>query len=244
MVNQHRPAIAPLPYSLTPRDGIAAGFYVLFVLIFSYAPGLVLPGLTRLIPDPVLAGYLVNLTFYLSAGALAAWASWRYAVRETRILATRPWLTLAVIPGGVFAMLLLTAVAVLITGPPETAVNQEAVEGLVVSLPPLLIIPLLVVIAPFVEEYIFRHLLIGKLSKHLNIWICCLISIVLFAGIHLAGKEALALPVLLPYLVMGAVLVGIYVWAGNNFILAYAVHAAKNLLAVLLTYAIPAELLQ
>ena len=244
MANQHRPAIAPLPYRFTRRDGIAAGFYVLFVLIFSYAPGLGIPGLTRLIPDPVLAGYAVNLAFYLSAGALAAWASWRYAVRETRILATRPWLTLAIIPGGVFAMLLLSVIAGLVTGPPETAVNQEAVQGLVVSLPPLLIIPLLVVIAPFVEEYIFRHLLIGKLSKYLNIWICCLISMVLFAGIHLAGKEALALPVLLPYLVMGAVLVGLYVWAGNNFMLSYGVHAAKNLLAVLLTYAIPAELLQ
>ncbi|MBO0897439.1 CPBP family intramembrane glutamic endopeptidase [Arthrobacter sunyaminii] len=233
-----------LSYAFTRRDGIAAGFYVLFLLIFSYAPGLGIPGLTTLIPDPLLAGYVVNLAFYLSAGALAAWASWRYAVRETRILATRPWLTLAIIPGGVFVMLLLTAVVVAFTGPPETAVNQEAVQGLVVSLPPLLIIPLLVIIAPFVEEYIFRHLLIGKLSRHLNIWVCCGISLVLFAGIHLAGKEALTLPVLMPYLAMGAVLVGIYVWAGNNFILSYAVHAAKNLLAVVLTYAVPAELLQ
>ena len=239
-----RQASAALPYTFTRRDAVAAGFYVLFVLLFSFAPGLGIPGLTELIPDPVLAGYAVNLAFYLSAGALAAWASWRYAVREVRILATRPWLTLAIIPGGVFAMLLLTAVVVLISGPPETAVNQEAVEGLVVSLPPLLIVPLLVVIAPFVEEYIFRHLLIGKLSKYLNIWFCCVLSMVLFAGIHIAGKEALALPVLLPYLVMGAVLVGVYVWAGNNFMLSYAVHAAKNLLAVLLTYAIPAELLQ
>ena len=242
MANLHRPAA--LSYAFTRRDGIAAGFYVLFLLIFSYAPGLGIPGLATLIPDPLLAGYVVNLAFYVSAGALAAWASWRYVVRETRILATRPWLTLAIIPGGVFAMLLLTVVVVAFTGPPETAVNQEAVQGLVVSLPPLLIIPLLVLIAPFVEEYIFRHLLIGKLRRYLNIWVCCGISLLLFAGIHIAGKETLTLPVLLPYLVMGAVLVGVYVWAGNNFMLSYAVHAAKNLLAVLLTYAVPAELLQ
>ena len=233
-----------LSSAFTRRDGVAAGFYVLFLLIFSYAPGLGIPGLTSLIPDPVLAGYVVNLVFYLCAGALAVWASWRYAVRETRILATRPWLTLAIIPGAVFAMLLLTAVAVAFSGPVETAVNQEAVQGLVVSLPPLLIVPLLVVIAPFVEEYIFRHLLIGKLSRHLNIWACSMISVLLFAAIHVAGKEALSLPVLLPYLAMGVVLVGVYVWAGNNFILSYGVHAAKNLLAVVLTYAIPAELLQ
>ena len=235
---------ASLSGAFTRRDVIAAGFYVLFVGIFSFAPGLGIPGLTRLIPDPVLAGYVVNLVFYLSAGALALWASWRFAVREARLLAARPWLTLAVIPASVFAMLLLTAVAAALTGPPETAVNQEAVQGLVVSLPPLLIIPLLVLIAPFVEEYIFRHLLIGKLSRYLNIWVCCVISVVLFAGIHVAGKEAPALAVLLPYLVMGAVLVGVFVWAGSNFMLSYAVHAAKNLLAVLLTYAIPAELLQ
>lgn len=224
-------------------DGVAAGFYLVFVLLFAVVPGAGAPWLLRLIPDPVLASYSLNLAFYGCAGLLALLAARAYAAREARILATRPWLTLALVPGGVLAMMLLTLVAVLAAGPSAPAVNQEAVQGLVVSLPPLLTIPLMVVIAPFVEEYIFRHLLIGKLRQYVDLWVCCAASVVLFAAIHVVGKEALSLPVLLPYLVAGVVLAGFYVWAGNNFMLSYGIHAAKNLLAVLLTYAIPVELL-
>lgn len=62
-------------------------------------------------------------------------------------------------------------------------------------------------IAPFVEEYIFRHLLIGKLRRYINAWFCYLLSVALFAAVHLLGKEALTAAALAPYLAMGAVLV-------------------------------------
>ena len=103
---------------------------------------------------------------------------------------------------------------------------------------------MLVVVGPFVEEYIFRHLLIGKLSRRLNIWLCCALSVVVFAGIHIAGQEAITLTALLPYLAMGATLVFVYVWTGQNVMFSYFVHAAKNLLAVVFIYAIPPELFE
>ena len=61
------------------------------------------------------------------------------------------------------------------------------------QVPAWLMVPLMVVVGPFVEEYIFRHLLIGKLSRRVNIWICCALSVVLFAALHIVGQEALTL---------------------------------------------------
>ncbi|MSR97810.1 CPBP family intramembrane metalloprotease [Arthrobacter sp. BL-252-APC-1A] len=232
----------PLTYRFTRADGAALAFYVGALALLSLTP--VALAVMTVIQDPVLASYAVNFTFYLIAGLLALVAARAYVVRETRILLTRPWLTLGVIPLSVIAMLVATMVLVLITGPPQTSVNQAAAQDLMTSVSPWLVVPLFVVLAPFVEEYIFRHLLIGKLSRHWNIWICALLSLLLFAGIHVLQEADFSLPVLAPYLAMGAVLVGVYVWAGNNFMLSYAVHAAKNLLAVLLTYAVPVELLQ
>ncbi|MCC9192468.1 CPBP family intramembrane metalloprotease [Arthrobacter sp. zg-Y916] len=240
-----RPAVLsepPLSYRFTRADGAALAFYVGALLLLSLTPAAL--AVTAVIEDPVLASYAVNFTFYLIAGFLAVIAARAYVVRETRILLTRPWLTLGVIPLSVIAMLVATMVLVLITGPPQTSVNQAAAQDLMTSVSPWLIVPLFVVLAPFVEEYIFRHLLIGKLSRRWNIWVCALLSLVLFSAIHVVQEADFSLPVVAPYLAMGAVLVGVYIWAGNNFMLSYAVHAAKNLLAVLLTYAVPVELLQ
>ncbi|MBD8044479.1 CPBP family intramembrane metalloprotease [Arthrobacter sp. Sa2BUA2] len=232
----------PLNYRFTRADGVALAFYAGALLLLSLTPAAL--AVTAFVPDPLTASYAVNFTFYLIAGILAFTAARAYVVRETRILATRPWLTLGVIPLAVIAMLVATMVLVLFTGPPQTAVNQEAAQGLLVSMSPWVIVPLFVVLAPFVEEYIFRHLLIGKLSRRWNLWVCCLLSLLLFSGIHVVQETEFSLAVLTPYLAMGAVLVGVYVWAGNNFMLSYAVHAAKNLLAVVITYAVPVELLQ
>lgn len=238
-----RTRIPWLPYRFTRSDAVAAGFYVLFLLLLSFVP-INIPGLAAMMPDPLVAAYVINLAFYAVAGVLAFIAARQYAARELRILATRPVLTAALIPIGVILTIIASMVGVIITGQAETAVNQEAVQGLVTEMSPWLVVPLVVVLAPFVEEYIFRHLLIGKLSRYWNIWACSILSVLLFASIHIAGKESLSLPVLMPYLATGAVLVGMYVWAGNNFMLSYGVHAAKNLLSVVLIYAIPPELLQ
>jgi membrane protease YdiL (CAAX protease family) len=76
-----------------------------------------------------------------------------------------------------------------------------------------------------------------------NIWICCVVSVVVFASIHVVGREGLVLSALAPYLGMAAVLVAVYVWTGKNLMFSYFVHAAKNLMAVVLIYAVPPELL-
>jgi membrane protease YdiL (CAAX protease family) len=126
----------------------------------------------------------------------------------------------------------------------QNSANQANLQALLQQVPPWLIVPLLVVVGPFVEEYIFRHLLIGKLSRRVNIWVCSAVSTLLFAALHIVGQETLTLPVLMPYLAMGATLVFVYVWTGKNLMFSYFVHAAKNLLAAVFVYAIPPEVFE
>jgi len=186
----------------------------------------------------------VNLLFYASVGILAFVAARKVVVRDLKVLATRPWFTLLMVPAAVIVMLILTAIVVAANGQVQTSQNQAGLQALMQQVPAWLMVPLLVVVGPFVEEYVFRHLLIGKLSRRLNIWICCALSVFLFAALHIVGREAVTLTALLPYLAMGATLVFVYMWTGKNVMFSYLVHAAKNLLAVVLVYAIPPELFQ
>ena len=238
------PAPRPDFYVFSRLDFTAAGIYVAVAAFFATAADLLTPVVLQLSPNPAAASYAINLVFYGVIGALALTAARRVVRRDLQVLATRPWFTLLMVPASVVAAMILTAVLVALTGPPQTSANQAGLQALMQQVPAWLMVPLLVVVGPFVEEYIFRHLLIGKLSRKLNIWVCSALSVVLFAGLHIVGQEALTLPVLMPYIAMGAVLVFVYVWTGRNLMFSYFVHAAKNLLAVILVYAIPPELFE
>ncbi|MFC8411686.1 CPBP family intramembrane glutamic endopeptidase [Arthrobacter sp. NPDC057259] len=237
------PAPRPDFYVFSRLDFTAAGIYVAVAAFFATAADLLTPVVLQLSPNPAAASYAINLVFYGVIGALALTAARRVVRRDLQVLATRPWFTLLMVPASVVAAMILTAVLVALTGPPQTSANQAGLQALMQQVPAWLMVPLLVVVGPFVEEYIFRHLLIGKLSRKLNIWVCSALSVVLFAGLHIVGQEALTLPVLMPYIAMGAVLVFVYVWTGRNLMFSYFVHAAKNLLAVIFIYAIPPDVL-
>lgn len=246
MATTHRKPPAPQPalYRFSALDFTTAGLYVAAAGLFAVAGELLAPFIRQFAPSPAAASYAVNLIFYGSIGILALAAAHRVVARDVRVLATRPWFTLLMVPAAVVAMMILTAVVVAAGGGVQTSANQAGLQALMQQVPAWLMVPVLVVVGPFVEEYIFRHLLIGKLSRRLNIWLCCALSVILFAGIHIAGQEAITLNALLPYLAMGATLVFVYVWTGKNLMFSYFVHAAKNLLAVIFIYAIPPELFE
>ena len=246
MAITHRRPPAPRPefYRFSALDFTTVGLYVAVAAFFAVAGELLLPLLQQLAPSPAAASYGVNLVFYGCLGALALFAARRVVARDVRVLATRPWFTLFMVPAAVVAMLILTAIVVAAAGGVQTSANQAGLQALMQQVPAWLMVPLLVVVGPFVEEYIFRHLLIGKLSRRINIWLCCALSAVLFASMHIAGQEAITLTALLPYLAMGATLVLVYVWTGKNLMFSYFVHAAKNLLAVVFIYAIPPEVFE
>ncbi|MFF2344889.1 CPBP family intramembrane glutamic endopeptidase [Pseudarthrobacter sp. NPDC058119] len=245
MATAHRLPPAPQPqlYRFSRLDLATLGLYVAIAGFFAVAGNVLAPLLRQLAPSPAAASYAVNLLFYASVGILAFLAARGVVVRDLKVLATRPWFTLLMVPAAVIAMMILTAVVVAANGQVETSANQAGLQALMQQVPAWLMVPLLVVVGPFVEEYIFRHLLIGKMSRRVNIWICCALSVALFAALHIVGQEAVTLTALLPYLAMGATLVFVYMWTGKNVMFSYFVHAAKNLLAVVLVYAIPPELI-
>jgi membrane protease YdiL (CAAX protease family) len=244
MATAHRIPPAPQPqlYRFSPLDFATLAMYVAIAGFFAIAGNLLAPFLRQIAPSPAAASYAVNLLFYGSVGILALLAARRVVSRDLKVLATRPWFTLLMVPAAVIAMMILTAIVVAAGGEVQTSANQAGLQELMQQVPAWLIVPVVVVIGPFVEEYIFRHLLIGKLSRRINIWVCCALSVVLFAALHIVGQEAITLAALLPYLAMGATLVFVYVWTGKNLMFSYFVHAAKNLLAVVFIYAIPPEL--
>jgi uncharacterized protein len=246
MATAHRVPPAPQPqlYRFSRLDLAALCLYVAIAGFFAAAGDLVAPFLRQVAPSPAAASYAVNLLFYASVGIVALLAARKVVVRDLKVLATRPWFTLMMVPAAVIAMLILTAILVAVNGQVETSANQAGLQALMQQVPPWLMVPLLVVVGPFVEEYIFRHLLIGKLSRRVNVWVCCALSVVFFAALHIVGQEAVTLTALLPYLAMGATLVFVYMWTGKNVMFSYLVHAAKNLLAVILVYAIPPELFE
>ena len=47
----------------------------------------------------------------------------------------------------------------------QSSENQLGIQGMLQQVPAWLMVPLLVLLGPFVEEYLFRHFLIGKLSR-------------------------------------------------------------------------------
>ncbi|MEV7606321.1 CPBP family intramembrane glutamic endopeptidase [Paenarthrobacter sp. NPDC089322] len=229
-------------YRFTALDAVAVGAYVGFTALFAFAGESVVRLMLEVFPEPATASYAVNAVFYAAVGVFAFLSAWRVVGRDLRILGTRPWFTLGMVPLSLVVMLIFTAILVAAMGSTQSSQNQLGIQGLLQHVPAWLMVPLLVVLGPFVEEYLFRHLLIGKLSRYVNIWICCLVSVLVFASIHVIGREGLVLSALAPYLGMGVVLVAVYVWTGKNLMFSYFVHAAKNLLAVVLLYAIPPEL--
>jgi len=230
-------------YRFNALDALAVAAYLGFTVYFIVAGGNVQRLMLQLFSDPATASYAVNAIFYAGVGIFAVASAWRVLGRDLKILGTRPWFTLGMVPLAIVVMLILTALLVAAFGTAQSSENQLGIQGLLQHVPAWLMVPLLVVLGPFVEEYLFRHLLIGKLSQYVNIWICCVISVAVFASIHVVGREGLVLSALAPYLGMAAVLVAVYVWTGKNLMFSYFVHAAKNLMAVVLIYAVPPELL-
>lgn len=175
-------------YRFKALDAVAVAAYVGFTVYFTFAGESLERMMLQLFSDPATASYAVNALFYAAVGVFALASAWRIVGRDVKILGTRPWFTLGMVPLAVVVMLIITALLVGALGTAQTSENQLGIQGLLQRVPAWLMVPLLVVLGPFVEEYLFRHLLIGKLSQYVNIWICCAISVGVFASIHVVCR--------------------------------------------------------
>lgn len=189
----------------------------------------------------VLDGFTVNLLCYAILVTLVLLVAWRPLVTSLRVFATGTWWKVLLLPALWFTTILVNAVLLSLIGDAQTSANQAALEEMTTQAPPVLMILMTVVGAPLVEEYLFRHLLVGKLSRHINVWICGAISVVTFPLLHfipalLGASDDLTLVSVVPYVTMGILITVGYIVAGRNLFYAWLIHAFNNFVSLLVAF--------
>lgn len=235
------------PGAFTWWDLGATLFYVV-----GFLTGLI--GLVALLPpvNELLTGdevqaqqgtFLINAIGYGILAAIAVALSGAALWRSIKAFSYLWWLKLLLVPVAWFASILLNLVIIVIIlgSDGETSENQEAIDAMLQAIPLLAAVAVIGILGPYVEEYFFRHLLIGKLSKYINVWICGAISVVAFPLIHfipalLGMADDLSFVAIVPYLTMGIIITVGYIVTGRNLFYAWLLHAFNNVMSLLLSY--------
>lgn len=199
-------------------------------------------------PDELQFEFLINAVIFGSLTVLilvvAGKALWRSLVVFTH--SALAWLKIFLIPAMWLVIItlniILMVIITMLTGvEPDVSANQAGIEAMLQAVPFWAALLVLGLLGPLVEEYIFRHLLIGKLSRHLNIWFCAVISIVPFAFIHISaelfsGDLLAVLTTVVPYLTMSVVFTLAYIFSGRSLLFVWLIHAFNNCMAVTMQY--------
>lgn len=111
-------------------------------------------------------------------------------------------------------------------GNPPSA-NEESIDSMAAAFPIITNI-LSVIIGPFVEEIVFRHILIGRISTIIPIYIVVPITTIIFAFIHTGFTMVFFI-----YLIMSIFFTIIYLMYKKNFVISYIYHFINNGIASL-----------
>lgn len=245
-----RPEDAPpwtLPFSW--RDGafvaVYAGTLVLGLPVAALLGLLMLAGIRPDLKDPLTGALLQTgvYTLIITAFCVLLWPDVRRAARR---FTSRPGLAWGLTPafwlGNVLILTAVGALMNLVDPNLSESANQQGLADLAKKVPFPIMAVSTVVFAPLVEEYVFRNLLLGKLSRVVSQWIALPVSALAFTVLHaLAGWPENPLT-LLPYLVMGLNFGVIYILSGKSFLASALVHGLHNLMALSLLYVAPTSL--
>lgn len=109
----------------------------------------------------------------------------------------------------------------------DTTVNQKGIVELFQDkawLPLVFIV--LVILVPITEELLFRHVIVGELGKKFGVWVMGSISVVTFAMLHVTTAQS---PLeVVPYLVMAALFVIMYIRTNCNIAVSIFLHMLVN----------------
>lgn len=126
--------------------------------------------------------------------------------------------------GGLFITLPMAALYLSIVGPEANSAVGEVFGGVRASWPLAVVVFLLVVlIAPFCEEILYRGLLWGALEQRWGRWVAAAVSTVVFALAHFEPTRAplllvVAIPIALARLYSGGLLAGIVAHQVTNLL--------------------------
>ena len=114
-------------------------------------------------------------------------------------------------------------------GPPSQSVAEVA-ESSETLIEQLLVLMVVAVGAPIIEEMIFRGMLLSILAKSLSRWPAILVSAAVFAAVHLFDPNAIAV---IPGLFLLGIALGWAAMKRGDLSLAIALHSGINLLAAI-----------
>ncbi|MEN8040673.1 MAG: CPBP family intramembrane glutamic endopeptidase [Actinomycetota bacterium] len=138
---------------------------------------------------------------------------------------------------GVFAGMALQIAIALVTAPllfrlwpdgPPTQGVAEIAESSKTMIEQIVVLAVVAVGAPIVEEIIFRGMLLSRLARSMRKWPAIIISAGIFAGVHLVDPSAIAV---VPGLFLLGIVLGWVALRRGDLSLAIALHSGINLLA-------------
>ena len=197
-----------------------------------------IPGYMTAFPTQEQALFGINLILYVTFFILAMIQCGPQFFDSFKTMRYHPWAKWLMLPGGWLLTIMVNALIAGLTGQVVTSENQAALEGMATTVPLPVMLVVTALFGPFVEEYFFRHLLIGKLSRKINVWVCLIISTVLFAGIHFVGAGVGSWMEVVPYFMLGITMGLAYILSGKSMAYSYMLHVLNNTIALLVVYLI------
>lgn len=134
---------------------------------------------------------------------------------------------------GYVVRVVLTLLLALVV-PLQQTDNQANIESLLNSTSIVLMVILTCVVAPIVEELVFREAIIGAFKDKVNSWILTAISIFFFVLLHsLSNSGGIDWSAALMYVPLTIPLVGIYRYYEDNVAASMLMHFVSNSVAMI-----------
>ena len=134
---------------------------------------------------------------------------------------------------GYVVRVVLTMLLALVV-PLQQTDNQANIESLLNSTSIVLVLILTCVVAPIVEELVFREAIIGAFKDKINSWILTVISIFFFVLLHsLSNSGGIDWSAALMYIPLTIPLVGMYRYYEDNVAASMLMHFVSNSVAMI-----------
>ena len=225
------------PY-MTPGEQIAGTvFFVIYLVVLPFAAGPLFRLAGRLL-DVTISAALQNVIYYYVLFAVTVLIFHKFLARTCRNLADNLGGACRMLLVGLVALYGLNELAYRLTNlvmVNRTNLNDTAISAQMSAAPHMTLL-IVVFLAPFVEETLFRGLVFGNL-KGKSRTVAYVVSCALFALLHVwqfavVYQDVTYFLLMLQYLVPGAVLAWVYDRSGTLWT-SIALHALTNALSVL-----------
>ena len=224
------------PY-MTPGEQIAGTvFFVIYLVVLPFAAGPLFRLAGRLL-DVTISAALQNVIYYYVLFAVTVLIFHKFLARTCRNLADNLGGACRMLLVGLVALYGLNELAYRLTNliiTNRTNLNDTAISAQMDSAPYMTLL-IVVLLAPFVEEVLFRGLVFGNLRSK-SAPVAYIVSCALFALLHVwqfavVKQDVTYFLLMLQYLVPGLVLAWAYDHTGTLWT-SIGIHAAANALSV------------